>query len=576
MNVVPRHLLWLVWLTAGVPASMGAQVSDGIEFERSGRFADAAAAYRRALDDEDIDAPALLGLERVLTRLGKLESIAPILDTLLATHPRNRLIREVQLRTWSALGRPDSVAAVVERWIEQEPSSAEPYREWSVALARRGDVEGALRVLWRGEDRLGEGVFRPDLARLYVAAGDWDEAASAWVLAIQDNEAFIGSAAAGLRLAPVEVRDRVLAFVTATRGNPNAPRLGAALLVSWDRPVEAWELLEPALPVSPARAASVLRDFTVQLLRLDSRESARIRGHVFERLADLTVGAEAQRARLDAARAYADAGDADAAHAMLNEVEGARREGPVDASAAATLIQVTAESGRLEEAQRQFEAWKDRLRADDAQRLRIGLGWAWLGRGDLDRAEAVLQGDSTVRAQAVLAWAALYRGQLGRAAELFRASGPYAVQRRDATRQTRMLALLQRVEADTFPELGHALLWLERGDTVRSVEELEGAAALLPDDSGRSDVLVFGGEMAVANGQYDRAEVMLDAALAVDSAGPAAPLAEYALATVYAETGRDTLALDRLEHLILAHPESALLPEARRLLDQVRGAVPNS
>jgi hypothetical protein len=31
-----------------------------------------------------------------------------------------------------------------------------------------------------------------------------------------------------------------------------------------------------------------------------------------------------------------------------------------------------------------------------------------------------------------------------------------------------------------------------------------------------------------------------------------------------------------LEHLILTYPESALVPQARRLLDQTRGAVPRT
>ncbi len=35
-------------------------------------------------------------------------------------------------------------------------------------------------------------------------------------------------------------------------------------------------------------------------------------------------------------------------------------------------------------------------------------------------------------------------------------------------------------------------------------------------------------------------------------------------------------AREQLETLILTHPESALLPLARRLLDELRGAVPRS
>jgi outer membrane protein assembly factor BamD (BamD/ComL family) len=35
-------------------------------------------------------------------------------------------------------------------------------------------------------------------------------------------------------------------------------------------------------------------------------------------------------------------------------------------------------------------------------------------------------------------------------------------------------------------------------------------------------------------------------------------------------------AVTQLEHLILTYPESALVPQARRRLDQARGAVPKT
>ena len=65
-------------------------------------------------------------------------------------------------------------------------------------------------------------------------------------------------------------------------------------------------------------------------------------------------------------------------------------------------------------------------------------------------------------------------------------------------------------------------------------------------------------------------------ALQADSMGPSAPTAEYSLGVVLADSGREDAAAERLEHMILTHPGSALVPEARRLLDRVRGAIPNN
>src|SRR5439155_761244 len=84
------------------------------------------------------------------------------------------------------------------------------------------------------------------------------------------------------------------------------------------------------------------------------------------------------------------------------------------------------------------------------------------------RADAALARDSSVEALALQGWIALYRGGLSDARRLFRAAGPYAGDRRDATQRTVMLALLQQVPIDSFPELGRALLVLAQGDSAHA------------------------------------------------------------------------------------------------------------
>jgi hypothetical protein len=210
------------------------------------------------------------------------------------------------------------------------------------------------------------------------------------------------------------------------------------------------------------------------------------------------------------------------------------------------------------------------------QQLKETIGWAWVMSGQFERAATILEGDSTVNAFAILGWAQLYAGNLRVAKEHFLVAGPFAQSREQATRRTSMLALLQGVEPDTVPELGEALLWLERADTSRALDRLVEVARELPDSGGRSPVLTLAGGIATESGDLQRAESLLAEALRADSAGPSAPAAEYALSMVLAGTGREEAAAERLEHMILTHPGSALVPEARRLLDQVRGAIPNN
>ena len=99
---------------------------------------------------------------------------------------------------------------------------------------------------------------------------------------------------------------------------------------------------------------------------------------------------------------------------------------------------------------------------------------------------------------------------------------------------------------------------------------------LLDDPGERAHLLSLAGNLAVSSTEYVIAEGLLHQALAADSLGSAAPAAEYALAVVYASTGRPQQAIVHLEHLILTYSHSAVVPEARRLLDQVRGAIPKT
>ncbi len=54
-----------------------------------------------------------------------------------------------------------------------------------------------------------------------------------------------------------------------------------------------------------------------------------------------------------------------------------------------------------------------------------------------------------------------------------------------------------------------------------------------------------------------------------------AAAAEFALAELLMRTGKRDQAVTALEHLLVTWPTSAMVPQARRLLDVARGAVPS-
>ena len=544
------------------------------ELERLGRHADAAARYRGILRTEPTSVPALLGLERVFTSLERLDSLVPLVRAALARDALNQTIHSLELRVWFALGHSDSVTAAARRWIALAPRSPDPYREWAFTVAQRGDLAGAKRALSEGASRLGDAALAQDLAQLTTLAGEWTEAARQWVAVVRGNPALLPSATGSLTRAPAVARDEMLSALLGVRGDSTSRRMAADLLAGWGRADEAWPLLDATLPQDPNAAAVLLQRFAERTVTARSRRNALVRGYALERLATLVDAAAAGRVRLQAAQAYADAGDLAAAQRMLERAGAGAEAGGAVAPAMASLIRALAEQGSAEEAERRLLAWNDRLSGDDRETLRQAVAWAWARRGELDRAEAVLAPDSGVAAAAVRGWIALYRGDLGLAREQLRAAGPYTGSREEATRRMSMLVLVERIGTDRLPEFGRAMLALARGDTMQALTDLEAAARKLSLASGRADVLGFAGEVALARRDYQAAEDLLVRALAADSVGPAAPAAELALARVQAETGRTEVAIHQLEHLILAHPQSAMVPQARRLRDRLRGVVP--
>ena len=543
--------------------------------ERAGRPVDAAARYRGVLRTDPTNLPALLGLERVFTSLERLDSLVPLIRTALGRDSLNQTLRSLELRVWFALGHSDSVTAAARRWIALAPRSPDPYREWAFTVAQRGDLAGAKRALSEGASRLGDAALAQDLAQLTTLAGEWTEATRQWVTVVRGNPGLLSAATGGLTRAPALARDEMLSTLLGARGDSTSRRMAADLLVGWGRADEAWPLLDATLPQDPRAAAGLLQRFAERAATARGRKSALVQGYALERLAGLVDSAAAGRVRLQAAQAYADAGDLGSAQRMLERAGAAAAAGGAIGPAMASLIRALAEQGSVEDAERRLRAWSDRLGGDDLETLREAVAWAWARRGELDRAEAVLAPDSSVAATAVRGWIALCRGDLNQARDYLRAAGPYTGSREEATRRMSMLVLVERIGTDRLPEFGRAVLALARGDTVQALADLDQAARKLGGGAGgRADVLGFAGELALARKDYAGAEDMLRRALAEDSVGPAAPAAELALARVQAETGRTEIAMQQLEHLILAHPQSAMVPQARRLRDRLRGVIP--
>ena len=441
----------------------------------------------------------------------------------------------------------------------------------------RGGTGRARRTAYR---RGREALHRPDalaaeLAQLAGQDGDFRGALREWLPAIRRFPGYRTSAVNTLVVAPDSLRPDLLKQLERDSDLP-ARRLQADLRARWGDPRGALEALQSALPQENRVAIEALRGLLDQL-RTQSGHDARVaQGRALELIAERSTEAERARLRLDAARAYTAAGERDAARRMLVGIaEDDHAPGAVSAGATSTLVQVLIGEGKLDEAARHLAEHKGDMASDDYAALQRRLVVGYVRDGDLARADSALGQDSTVDGLALAGRLRLYHGDVAGAIQRFKAAGPFAGDRDDATERTALLAMLQPIEADSLPELGAAMLALARGDTAKAVEGLERTAAGLPAAGGGAELRLLAGRLAAADGRSADAERLLTAAAAPEAPGTA-PAAELALAELLIELSRPQEAVARLEHLILTYPASALVPQARRRLDEARGAVPKT
>ena len=144
-----------------------------------------------------------------------------------------------------------------------------------------------------------------------------------------------------------------------------------------------------------------------------------------------------------------------------------------------------------------------------------------------------------------------------------------------------MLALITDVDSAAGLKLGGALLLLARGDSASAVEALRATAATLPSLPG-GGVLVLAGRVAAGLDSarqvlaVDLFQQVVGDSTRAAGAGAAPAAAELEWARLLAKQGHPDRAMTHLEHLILAYPGSAVVPEARRMLDRLKGSVPRS
>ena len=546
------------------PGSVRAQAQPGMpvkgfELEQAGKWREALVAYRAALD-ESLTA-SVLGIERVYDQLGKRDSVLPLIDSLIVKRPREPILRTIQLRTLAYLHRDAATAASFERWVNIAPREAAPYREYARLLLDEGKSAQADTVLQRAQKALGgTRDITVEMAQLRAATGLWELSAQAWREAMVTSPYLDQAAVFSLFPTPDSVRPAVRQVFRAPPVHVDSRRALALLELRWSSAREGWLALKD-LPSSDeavktweqfgdeAEASGawlVARDaFAAALARKPTRELA-----------------------IRAANDALSGGDAGSAVKLL-EPFAAQSDSESVRSILPIRVRALSALGRAADAEALIAANSARLDSLAKVRLVRMAAWGWVRAGDLGRARSAMgttpMGEEEDR---TMGWISLYEGDLKSARRILKRSAETDPQ------LVLALALLARTRVDSAPTVGSAFLALARGDSASAASQLESAAPQVPDAA--SLMLNAAARIVAARGNDSSAVRLWQVVVAEYSSAPEAAEADLEWARVLRKRGDTAGAVQRLEHMILTYPRSALVPQARRELDLAKQSVPST
>jgi len=258
-----RAVLLLLALGFGLAQPLRAQAQPGmtraLDLERRGDYAAAIQAYLNLLKARPADLSAMLGLERSLLPLNRSAEMLPVIRAALAAAPTSSAVHGIALRTWAALGQPDSVRRVAQQWARIAPAEETPYREWGAAELARQNRAGARTAYLQGRAHLGRpDALSAELAQLALSEGDYASALREWLLASRKLPGYRATAVAALSQAPEAARPELLRIL-ASNADPSARRLEAELRARWGDPAGALRVVMAALPPDRVQAIIMLR-----------------------------------------------------------------------------------------------------------------------------------------------------------------------------------------------------------------------------------------------------------------------------------------------------------------------------
>ena len=553
---------WLVVAGLALTTAMPARAQEGgtsstdtlvlraLDLEDS-KPRDAAALYRRAFAGESM-VPALLGLERVYTNLGMIDSLIPLLRSAIRTEPRSGVIRSVQLRTLSALQKDEELSLAFRDWVRAVPGEAAPFKEYARILLEAGRSQAADSVLTVAARMVRDPRdFSAELAQVASAQRMWNEAARRWRETLTQTPQLYQAAVFALSQATGAARDSVRTNFAADPVWLPARRVLASLELIWNQPRQAWLAFNGIR--TDNEAVTAWKEFAdeadARSMPVASRDAW---AAIYRQTRDPAMA-------LRAADAALTSGDATTALQLASAAQGAMAPPLGLRDAVPMRLRALAAMGRADDALALVDSVRPKVVAIQLQMLERELMWAWLRVGDAARARPFVTRLDEDEATALLA---IYDGDLEKARTALRnadASNMLLLQPR---------ALLARTTIPTSTALGAAFAALAKRDTTAALTQLTSITSEVGDAAPL--VLAMSARLLTARNDDARAVPIWTQIVTEYATSPEAPEGdlEWARAALRARDG--STAITRLEHLLLTYPTSALAPQARRDLEAAK------
>lgn len=559
-------------------AERGLLLREAAELEARGDYGRAEELLRRILDEDPGTAAAVFTLERILRNEQRHAEILPVIEAYLETDRGGSAVRALELRVLATMDSTSALEAAVRRWIESEPGSLDPYEEGVRYFRDELGPEPALELIREARERTGdEDAFAMEAGDLHAELGDAPGAVREWSRSIDRAGRSVPSIIRRIGSLPGDTDTLVESLVDHLheRGSADHLRAGARAALDAGFDESAIALASAVLPDLELRAR---KGFLAQFAqRAEERREQEVALWGYQRLrAEAESGSEARSLDYRIAEMALTMGDTARTLEAWDRVVESLPEGTSQRRRAmAARLELRTPRLEPEAAVEAFTGFRNEFpEAPELDALAAGVAGDLMARGEDSLVDDVLSDVRGPESALARAYVRLAREDVDEGIDALER----AVDGLRGARATEALDLLELLEG-AGPRgaalAGRVAALAQRDEPEEALQILEdGLAGVSLDD--RPGLLALGARVAESAGRAERAATLR--ARLVEDHPDADEMPEAAVRLARHRAGADEVgeAARILETLILARPESAVVPEARRELERLRTRAPDS